>query len=804
MQTVTAPRPNAFLQSTFMKILSQLGPLALRALALLASPAFAGAAYDVNHVTVSRWIPVSASQALPPTEAAELRYECNTPAGAVTVSLPTAVPHFNTYRLKKTDNSANSCTFATTTSQTSDGALTKGIVAQNSALAVAPDNPNLGVTAVATTLPAVIATDSGADAYVLTSTMPTRPPAPGQLIQFVPAHASSSASTIAYDGASAIPIVNQYGNAVTGGELSAPTWLQYTGSFWQIVGTGPTFDKARSAIEISNSIVPTNYNYDPGNVLRYGADPTGAAASDTAFASAVKAVCPVAPSTAFGGKVKIPAGTYLLTHTWNLTNSRVKGTSLLDGLVIEGDNMRFTQLIGQTGSGNAIIETTGSQFLTIRDLGMKSGVSNKSTIGILQAVSNVLQETQNQRYERMSIILHDDAKANSGVGTVGIWNFGSEENTYDNPYIVANVPLVWTSSNDGTQPGGFAPTSYQTPLLANHSLTLTTFTGEAFLQALNRRNAAVIIQNIDGFVMTQGYIAGNGVASGTNHNAIYFMGNAGGFHWNGDIEELETIWFDGGISTSEINILWGGITNTSAPAIRVNRTKTSAIETSKISINLQSSTRRIVLTTNDGNESSASSYSISNTNFYASTASGPGTADLHIPLNVAQNAGSVNIGVYGGAGAAPSDSSFQVALTSLIANATGDGTVVSLNASPVTVNFDLGRSVAPSTGVFTAKLSGVYEFAGTLQFSGVTTSDTDAILLLNANGQDYIIARANPSGQAQASNTFLFGGKVKVSLVAGQTAFLKAIVSGSSKTVGIQPGSASNDWTTRFEGSKVQ
>jgi hypothetical protein len=61
----------------------------------------------------------------------------------------------------------------------------------------------------------------------------------------------------------------------------------------------------RTAVESAAGVTPTNYAYMPGNVLRYGADPTGAANSTTAFTNAV-----ATNSTAI-----VPAGTYLLSTT---------------------------------------------------------------------------------------------------------------------------------------------------------------------------------------------------------------------------------------------------------------------------------------------------------------------------------------------------------------------------------------------------------------------------------------------------------------------------------------------------------
>lgn len=121
----------------------------------------AGAAYDVNHVSISQWIPVSTSQTLPANNGGWLRYACNATAGAVTLTLPTAVSNWNTYELKKVDSSANACTFATTSSQTIDGASTKSLTVQYT--------PTLSVTSDSANWAAAGAGSSGGGAGTVTS-----------------------------------------------------------------------------------------------------------------------------------------------------------------------------------------------------------------------------------------------------------------------------------------------------------------------------------------------------------------------------------------------------------------------------------------------------------------------------------------------------------------------------------------------------------------------------------------------------------------------------------------------------------
>ena len=126
----------------------------------------------------------------------------------------------------------------------------------------------------ATVLPLVYqglhAVDTGAaNAYVLTTSVSIGAVTLGQLVEFLPTNNNTGPSTVNVDGQGVKNIVNQYGAALVGGEITVPTWLQWNGTAWQIVGTGALPDKVRTPAEIANATVPTNYFMDPYTILRY-------------------------------------------------------------------------------------------------------------------------------------------------------------------------------------------------------------------------------------------------------------------------------------------------------------------------------------------------------------------------------------------------------------------------------------------------------------------------------------------------------------------------------------------------------
>lgn len=86
----------------------------------------------------------------------------------------------------------------------------------------------------------------------------------------------------------------------------------------------------RTPAEIAAGVTPTSYAYAPLNLLRYGADPTGVAASDSAMTRAL-AVCAVSAQN--GGRIYLPAnppsGFYLFANPIILNQA--------SGITIYGD-----------------------------------------------------------------------------------------------------------------------------------------------------------------------------------------------------------------------------------------------------------------------------------------------------------------------------------------------------------------------------------------------------------------------------------------------------------------------------------
>jgi hypothetical protein len=77
----------------------------------------------------------------------------------------------------------------------------------------------------------------------------------------------------------------------------------------QAQATAPFY--AQTAAETTAGVTPVNYGYVPGDVRRYGADPTGSADSTTAIQNALNVVQPV----------------YLPTGNYKITAALINGVS---------------------------------------------------------------------------------------------------------------------------------------------------------------------------------------------------------------------------------------------------------------------------------------------------------------------------------------------------------------------------------------------------------------------------------------------------------------------------------------------
>lgn len=261
----------------------------------------------------------------------------------------------------------------------------------------------------------------------------------------------------------------------------------------------------------------------PVNVKSYGAKGDGVTDDTAAITAAIAAASAIVNGQHTRAKVYFPCGRYIVSSILDFTNTRTFANKVRDGITLVGDGMGYSVIVGRTGAGRAIMDVTGSQWLHMSDLTLTTeGRADSSTIGIYAGLAKVLPQTQNQVFHRIAIFMHSDVAANGGNGTVAYYNFGAEENTHNSIYYVANRPLVLTCYANN-------PFTYQFAKLeqeASHSLGVTTFTGECFLQALGCKHPAIEAIDINSLIAQNLYIHGlpqSGVTV-TQYHAIRVKG----------------------------------------------------------------------------------------------------------------------------------------------------------------------------------------------------------------------------------------------------------------------------------------
>ncbi len=249
----------------------------------------------------------------------------------------------------------------------------------------------------------------------------------------------------------------------------------------------------------------------------YNADKTGITDSSVAIQAAIDSGA---------SYIFFPIGSYLINTSLNITNRSDSPLTLVGAGWSEYGGTGTTKLIGNTGG--IVIDTTGSQFITIEDLLIYSDntTSTPSTIGILVARSSTSLYAQFHNYKRLFIYLVSSPTA-TAKGSIGILNITGEHMNYDHGFIIADLPLALMSSNV------LGVTSPFTTFGAIASMTLCSFK-EVGMRALTQ--SAMELWSCQNITFDKCYWSN--VPANTTVQAILFDGNCSDIKIDGQIEEF--------------------------------------------------------------------------------------------------------------------------------------------------------------------------------------------------------------------------------------------------------------------------
>eukprot|EP01051_Picozoa_sp_SAG22_P008618 SAG22_NODE_667_length_8010_cov_2.289091_3_plen_536_part_00 len=184
------------------------------------------------------------------------------------------------------------------------------------------------------------------------------------------------------------------------------------------------------------------------SVQDFGAVPDGKTDATAAIQAAIDV-----QKVRGGVEVIFPAGQYLVTKPLDITNRAAGGVSLrgeVSGLPNDGAS---ATLIGATGG--AVLDCSGSQFMTIRDLVIRNPAANApaaagpaSTIGILFARTDKSEFVQFNAVHNVCIDLDSNPQANSGNGSVALYASAAELLNLENIYFRADYGMCNVCLND--------------------------------------------------------------------------------------------------------------------------------------------------------------------------------------------------------------------------------------------------------------------------------------------------------------------------------------------------------------------
>lgn len=127
-----------------------------------------------------------------------------------------------------------------------------------------------------------------------------------------------------------------------------------------------------------------------------------------------------------------------------------------------------------------------------------------------------------------------------------------------------------------------------------------------------------------------------------------------------------------------------------------------------------------------------------------------------------------------------SNCAFSAVQSANITNVTGDGTVYTVICN--TEIFDIGNNYNNATGIFTAPVTGKYQFIGNVWFGNIGAGNQGSVQI-QTTARRYVGSAFNPSTVKDSNNQVIQHATAIADMNAGDTARLQFSVTGQAKTI---------------------
>lgn len=277
----------------------------------------------------------------------------------------------------------------------------------------------------------------------------------GSKVGFTAAAVNTGPTTVNVNGSGAAALLNQEGNACTGGELFLPVVVEWTGTAWRIIGGGIPPINARTPQEIAGGSIPVNYNIPShratGGFVRPSRYFNNADPGVTDCTAALNGVANFCRANRF--TLELEAETWLFSNSLNFTGITVQGPSGKTSDVTFVPHLRCTSAIV-----DCIVSTGNSFFKSFFIHGGWDG----ATPGLGGDIFHFLAATAyNIHFEDITAMFAKRSFIRwSGAGYSSIKNFrgqaaGNHGLEFDQTVAINTTVQVTGNSTFSTTPNGY-------------------------------------------------------------------------------------------------------------------------------------------------------------------------------------------------------------------------------------------------------------------------------------------------------------------------------------------------------------